>query len=70
VKGNTHLIFIEALFNTLALHNTYSIAHPECISNTVTYDTKWNIKDLDIKNIYHPLKKIDDHKYIREQYKL
>ena len=70
VKGNTHLIFIEALFNTLALHNSYSIAHPECISNTVTYDTQWNIKDLDIKNIYHPLKKIDDHKYIREHYNL
>lgn len=59
------LLFIEALFNTLALHNGYEIDHPDEMKNTITYDNKWDREQVDISKLYHPFKKIEDHEYIR-----
>jgi len=67
--GDRHLMFIEALFNTLALHNGYVVDNPDEIKNTITYNTQWNRDELDVTKIYHPLKKMEDHVYIREKQK-
>jgi hypothetical protein len=63
------LMFIEALFNTLALQNHYSVQNPDEMRYTITYDNQWNREQVDISCLYHPLKKIEDHIYIREQEK-
>jgi len=67
--GDRHLMFIEALFNTLALHNGYVVDNPDEIKDTITYDTQWNRDELDTTKIYHPFKKMEDHVYIREKQK-
>ena len=67
--GDRHLMFIEALFNTLALHNGYIVDNPCEIKDTITYDTKWDRDELDATKIYHPFKKMEDHIYIREKHK-
>jgi hypothetical protein len=59
-------MFIEALFNTLALHHGYAVDNPEELKDTIAYDTKWNRDEVDITKIYHPFKKMEDHVYIRE----
>jgi hypothetical protein len=63
-----HFMFIEALFSTLAHHNNLKIDHPEELKTTITYDGKWNPNYIDISKIYHPMKNIEEHKYIREHY--
>lgn len=63
-----HLMFIEALFNTLALHNNYKIDNPIEMSETITYNKKWDKDYIDIAKIYHPFKNIEDHIYIRNRY--
>ena len=62
------LLFIEALFNTLALHNNYKVDNPVELCDTITYDKKWDIDNVDIIKIYHPFKNIEDHEYIRKKY--
>ena len=63
------LLFIEALFNTLALHNDYIIDNPDEMKETITYNKKWDREQIDKTKIYHPFKKIEDHEYIRNQSK-
>jgi hypothetical protein len=63
--ADRHFLFIEALFNTLAVHNNYSIEHPYEIITTITYDRKWNQDEIEADKIYHPLKKVEDHAFIR-----
>jgi len=66
--SDRHLMFIEALFNTLALHHGFTIDNPIEMSETISYDKKWDRDFIDLAKIYHPFKKIDDHQYIREKY--
>jgi hypothetical protein len=67
VKNNNSLMFIEALFSTLSLHNGFKVDNPEELATSITYDKKWNIGDIvDKRKIYHPLKKIEEHKLYRE----
>jgi hypothetical protein len=65
--GDRHLMFIEALFNTLALHRGFKVDNPTEMS-TITYDTKWDKDFIDISKIYHPFKIRSDHDYIRKRY--
>ena len=54
------LMFIEALFSTLAHHYDYKIYNSEKMK-TITYDKKWELEDI-LKNpnyIYHPVKSMD-----------
>lgn len=60
------LLFIEALFNTLALQNQYQVDTPAELQTTITYNTVWDREKVDTTKIYHPFKKIEDHVYIRE----
>ena len=62
-----HLMFIEALFNTLAMHRGFTIDHPEEIQNTITYNYQWNRTEVDVSKIYHPFKNIEDHIYLRNR---
>jgi hypothetical protein len=66
--SDRHLMFIEALFNTLALHHGYAVDNPEELKDTIAYDTKWNRDEVDITKIYHPFKKMEDHVYIRDRH--
>jgi hypothetical protein len=60
-----HLMFIEALFNTLAMHNQYQIDNPPEFS-TITYDGKWTAENVTNKSqLYHPVKKLDDQESYR-----
>jgi hypothetical protein len=68
VINNDSLMFIEALFSTLALHNNYIVDNPIELSSTITYDKKWTIEEmLDKSKIYHPLKKIEEHEEYRKK---
>jgi hypothetical protein len=62
-----HFMFIEALFNTLALHHGLVVDNPVEMS-TITYQTKWDKDFIDISKIYHPFKNRSDHDYIRKRY--
>jgi len=65
--SDRHLMFIEALFNTLCLHYNYDVDNPPEMRDTISYDAKWDVDNIDITKLYHPLKKIDDHIYIRNK---
>ena len=67
--SDRHLMFIEALFNTLALHYHYSVQHPPQMTETITYNKQWDYDCIDINKIYHPVKKIENQVYIREKNK-
>ena len=62
-----HLIFIESLFNTLALHNSYEITTPSELS-TIYYDHKWTEDQIvDPTRIYHPIKSLEMQKSLRQK---
>jgi hypothetical protein len=67
--SDRHLMFIEALFNTLCLHHNYVVDNPTEMTTTIHYDTKWDIDNIDFTKLYHPIKKIEDHIYIRNKIK-
>lgn len=59
------LFFIEAMFPTLAMKNNLIVyKFPEELS-TVTYNTKWNISDLNKYCLYHPMKDTSQYSQIR-----
>jgi hypothetical protein len=58
------LNFIEFLFNTLALHNNLIISNPTEF-DPITFRKDWNINNINKNNLYHPIKNISDHEYIR-----
>lgn len=65
--NDRHLIFIEALFNTLAHQNGYLIDNPREFGN-ITFDGVWTTNHIYEKELfYHPIKKIDDQTKIREK---
>jgi len=55
VDHNKILFFHETMFNTLAEHNKYIIDNPEELS-TVQYNTEWDFNNLNLNNLYHPVK--------------
>jgi len=61
---NKTLFFLEALFPTIAEH--YSLTHkqPEEIKS-ITHRNPWSLKDFNKTGLFHPVKRIDQHAYIR-----
>lgn len=49
------LFFHEAMFNTIALQNNLTIETPIEL-NGIHYRTTWDLKNLDLNNVYHPVK--------------
>lgn len=65
-EKNKTLFFIEALFPTIAKKNNlkYSVS-PEEFS-TITYRKPFQLNEIDCNKLYHPLKKIEQHVFIRK----
>jgi len=63
---NKTLFFLEALFPTIALHNKLSCIQPTELL-TITHRNVWDIATLNTTNLYHPMKKIEDHDIIRNR---
>uniref|UniRef100_A0A6C0D328 Glycosyltransferase n=1 Tax=viral metagenome TaxID=1070528 RepID=A0A6C0D328_9ZZZZ len=61
-----HLFFIEAMFNTISLQNGFIIKNPIELSN-IHWRTPWNKDEIDTTKLYHPIKNIEDHEYIRKK---
>jgi len=54
-----HNLFMdEVLFNTLALHNNLSIESPSELS-TIHWRNEWKLSEINITNMYHPIKSIE-----------
>ena len=64
-----NLFMDESLFNTLALHNNLTIQTPEELS-TIHWRNKWNLEDILITNMYHPMKNIDQHYHYRRKLRI
>ena len=64
-RGPDKFLFIEFLFNTLALHHKFKVAHPPEFS-TVLFNRPWRLDEIDDLRIYHPVKAINEHDAWRE----
>ncbi len=62
-----HLMFIEALFTTLAYQWGHSIAHPEEMQGTIHHTQEYDKNLVETTHIYHPYKKIEDHIMLRNR---
>ena len=49
------LFLDEALFNTLAMHARLKVSTPRELS-TIVYQKDWQLQDLTLENLYHPVK--------------
>jgi hypothetical protein len=58
----------EFLFNTIAMHNNYIISNP-IEFEPITFRNNWDINNIDINLLYHPIKNINHHEYIRDNNK-
>jgi hypothetical protein len=63
-KGS--LCFIEAMFNTIALHKGLVVDNPTELSK-IHWRANWDINAINPKNLYHPMKNISEHKTIRDK---
>lgn len=63
------LFFCEVMFNTIALHNNLNIKVIEELK-TIVWRKEWNKNNINIKNLYHPVKCIEKQyelrKYLKE----
>jgi hypothetical protein len=62
---NKTLFFLEAAFPTIAKFNNLLCCRPDELI-TVTYNNPWKINDFNTKNIFHPVKKLEDHINLRK----
>ena len=64
-QKHNNLFMDEALFNTLAIHNNLVV---RCIPelNTIVYRKEWELKDILINNLYHPIKDIQQQYNFRK----
>jgi hypothetical protein len=60
------LCFIEAMFNTIALHKGLIVDNPPELS-TIHWRANWDINEINPTNLYHPMKNISEHKIIRDK---
>jgi len=63
---NKTLFFLEALFPTIAVHHKLSCMQPDELKS-ILYRNYWDINTLNAVNLYHPIKKIEDHLIIRNR---
>ena len=54
------------MFNTIAMQNDLTIAHPIEIRHTVQYDNKIEDSDMNPFFLYHPVKDCTKHNYYRK----
>lgn len=63
-KENNTLFFLEALFPTIAIKN--NLKYNNSIEfNNIHYRHSFDKKDININNLYHPIKNLNDHIYFR-----
>lgn len=62
---NKTLFFIEALFPTIAKKNDFIVYESPEELLTVTYNKKWNLRDLTTNHLYHPMKDTSQYLQIR-----
>lgn len=62
-RNNKRLLFGETLFNTIAMHNNLKIINPTELKY-ITYRDKFKLGEMNMFNLYHPIKNIDlQYKY-------
>ena len=59
------LFLDEAMFNTIALHNNLNIKDIEELK-TIVFRNKLTKKDININNLYHPVKSIEEQYQLRK----
>jgi len=59
------LFFCEVMFNTIALHNNLNIKVIEELK-TIIWRKKWNKNEININNLYHPVKSIEKQYELRK----
>jgi hypothetical protein len=64
VSKNNRLVFIEFMYNTLALKNNLTIETPEALS-TIEFRKEYKFGDFNVNCLYHPIKDIQVHPKIR-----
>ena len=65
VEGKRTLVFIEIMFNTIAMQNGLSVAVIEELSNVV-FRKEYMLSDFNKINLYHPVKDISQQEMIRK----
>ncbi len=63
-KKHNILFYHEVMFNTLAYQNNLKIDTPSELS-TIHFRTEWNTNNLNLNNLYHPIKDMNIHNKIR-----
>lgn len=58
------LFMDEALFNTLALQSGLRVGCPYELS-TIEYRADWKDWQIELRNLYHPIKEVDEHERLR-----
>ena len=61
---NNSLFLDEALFNTIAIQNKLNIITPPELS-TIHYKKEWDFYEINISNLYHPMKNIYQQYFFR-----
>ncbi|MCP9927905.1 hypothetical protein [Cyanobium sp. CH-040] len=64
--GRERFPFIEFIFHTLALHHGYPVAVADELSG-ILWRRDWCLEEMRPDHLYHPVKAIADHPWIREQ---
>ena len=59
------LMFIEAMFPTIAMKSNLQCDFPEEL-NTILYRHDWHYNEMNKTNIFHPVKNIDFHRFLRD----
>lgn len=59
------LFFIEYIFHTLALHNQFSVVTAQELRG-IKFRQQWDVSEMDVETLYHPVKDIDLHGYYRK----
>jgi hypothetical protein len=62
-----HLMFIEALFPSLAYQWGHKIEHPDEMQGTIHFSQEYNKDLVEHSKIYHPYKKLGDHMFLRKK---
>ena len=64
VKKFKTLFFDEVMFNTISLHNNLNIKVIKELK-TIVWRKEWEKNDIDINNLYHPVKCINKQQELR-----
>jgi len=65
-KENKTLFFLEVLFPTIAIKNNLKYNNPNEMIN-IYWRYNFIEKNINDKNLYHPVKNLNNHIYFREK---